>query len=258
MQIIQVLKERYTTARTCWSIAKNMHAYLVQENDHVKQALADIAAAMAQWVAVVHVRRRWIPHRSRRSTGSTGCSVSARTCSSPCASLSSCRCRTRVHSSSHPSNAQRRWRSSNSVSPASRWSEPPWRSSRPPSATTCSATNSIPSNRVVIAAGAVLPFAGRFVKGGHALYTAARMERLYGQEAARWSLALAAGEKMSEERASRGPPSVERGPLYRRQARRSNQRWHGRWSVRWKGWPSSGAARAACRSPPTCPTPSRN
>ena len=90
MQIIQVLKERYTTAAHLLVDRKNMHAYLVQENDHVKQALADIAAAMAQWVAVV-CTPTMDSSPLRRSTGSTGCSVSARTCSSPCASLSSCR-----------------------------------------------------------------------------------------------------------------------------------------------------------------------
>ncbi|MFF0234435.1 pre-toxin TG domain-containing protein [Micromonospora sp. NPDC005254] len=54
-------------------------------------------------------------------------------------------------------------------------------------------------DRCIIAAGVLLPFASRFVKGGRALYTAARMERLYGLGAARWSLALAAGEKVSED-----------------------------------------------------------
>ena len=52
-------------------------------------------------------------------------------------------------------------------------------------------------DRCVIGASALLPFAGRFVKGGRALYTAARMERLYGPQAARYSLALAAGERVS-------------------------------------------------------------
>jgi hypothetical protein len=54
------------------------------------------------------------------------------------------------------------------------------------------------ADRVIIGAGVLLPFAGRFVKAGRAMYTATRLEKLYGPQAYRWSMALAAGEKISE------------------------------------------------------------
>lgn len=54
-----------------------------------------------------------------------------------------------------------------------------------------------PTDRAILAAGALLPFAARFVKGGRALYTAARLERMYGRDAARFSRILGMGERIS-------------------------------------------------------------
>jgi len=54
-----------------------------------------------------------------------------------------------------------------------------------------------PVDRSILAAGALLPFAARFVKGGRALYTAGRLERLYGRDASRFTRILGVGEKMS-------------------------------------------------------------
>ena len=52
-------------------------------------------------------------------------------------------------------------------------------------------------DRGILAAGALLPIASRFVKGGRVLYTAARLEHLYGPGAAKWSIALATGERLA-------------------------------------------------------------
>ena len=210
MQIIQVLKERYTTAAHLLVDRKNMHAYLVQENDHVKQALADIAAAMAQWVAVHYADDGFLTAPAidglhRMLSERQDLLVTLRV-------------------------AQQLPKDTNT------FVIPP--EQRPaaleiiefgiaciPVVGTAVAIFEAtfgydlfgyelnPVDRVVIAAGAVLPFAGRFVKGGHALYTAARMERLYGQEAARWSLALAAGEKMSEDVVARTAISRARAAI---------------------------------------------
>lgn len=52
-------------------------------------------------------------------------------------------------------------------------------------------------DRSVIAASIFLPAAFRLVKSGRALYTSERMVRLYGEDARRWSYAMAMGEKVS-------------------------------------------------------------
>lgn len=53
--------------------------------------------------------------------------------------------------------------------------------------------------RGVLGASILLPAAGRLVKGGRALYTANRMQRLYGDDAFKWSYSLAMGERMSDD-----------------------------------------------------------
>lgn len=54
--------------------------------------------------------------------------------------------------------------------------------------------------RGILGASVLLPFAGRVVKGGRALYTEARLVRLYGSEAATWSRAVGAGARGAAER----------------------------------------------------------
>lgn len=56
-----------------------------------------------------------------------------------------------------------------------------------------------PLERSILAAGALLPIASRLVREGRVLYTAARLERLYGSQASRWSTTLAAGERLSSD-----------------------------------------------------------
>lgn len=53
------------------------------------------------------------------------------------------------------------------------------------------------ADRVILAAGALLPFAARFVKGGRALYTASRLAKLYGRDASRYERVIAIGERYS-------------------------------------------------------------
>ncbi|NMR20210.1 pre-toxin TG domain-containing protein [Cellulomonas fimi] len=53
------------------------------------------------------------------------------------------------------------------------------------------------AERAVLAASILLPAAGRLAKQGRALYTADRMASLYGDDAARWSYAMAMGERVS-------------------------------------------------------------
>lgn len=55
------------------------------------------------------------------------------------------------------------------------------------------------TERTILAATLILPVVGRFVKGGKALYTASRMERLYGRDASVWSKAIGAGEGISRD-----------------------------------------------------------
>jgi hypothetical protein len=55
------------------------------------------------------------------------------------------------------------------------------------------------TERTILAATAVLPTLGRFVKGGKALYTASRMQRLYGRDAKYWSRMIGAGESLSKD-----------------------------------------------------------
>lgn len=54
------------------------------------------------------------------------------------------------------------------------------------------------TERSILAATAILPIAGRFVKAGKALYTATRMQKLYGREVAVWSRTIGAGERISK------------------------------------------------------------
>lgn len=54
--------------------------------------------------------------------------------------------------------------------------------------------------RGILAASVLLPFAGRLVKGGRALYTEARLVSLYGRDAATWSRAMAASGRGFAER----------------------------------------------------------
>lgn len=54
-----------------------------------------------------------------------------------------------------------------------------------------------PLERGVLGAAALIPIAGRLIRGGRALYTTERMVRLYGRDARRWSRILAAGERAS-------------------------------------------------------------
>lgn len=59
-----------------------------------------------------------------------------------------------------------------------------------------------PIDRSVLAAGCLLPVAARLFREGRALYTAARMARLYGRDAADWSLALSRGERLAVDAAA--------------------------------------------------------
>ncbi|HEY0639927.1 MAG TPA: pre-toxin TG domain-containing protein [Pseudonocardiaceae bacterium] len=58
------------------------------------------------------------------------------------------------------------------------------------------------AERAVLAASIILPSAGRLARQGHALYTADRMARMYGHDAARWSYAMAMGERVSADAAA--------------------------------------------------------
>ena len=51
-------------------------------------------------------------------------------------------------------------------------------------------------DRAVLGASVLLPFVGRFIKGGRALYTAERMAKLYGRDAASWSRVISSGERL--------------------------------------------------------------
>lgn len=51
--------------------------------------------------------------------------------------------------------------------------------------------------RGILAATVLLPVAGRFVRGGRALYTEARMVSLYGRDARAWSRVMASGERVT-------------------------------------------------------------
>jgi hypothetical protein len=53
-----------------------------------------------------------------------------------------------------------------------------------------------PLERGALAAFSLVPTVARFVKGGRVLYTAARLEALYGPPAARWNVALAVAERV--------------------------------------------------------------
>ena len=64
-------------------------------------------------------------------------------------------------------------------------------------------------DRAVIAAAVLIPVAARFVKGGRALYSAARLTRMYGGDAARWSKSLAVGERLAAD--SRALRAVSEG-----------------------------------------------
>lgn len=55
-----------------------------------------------------------------------------------------------------------------------------------------------PLERGIIGATVLLPFAGRFAKQGKALYTASRMEKMYGRDAKVWSKMLASGESLNK------------------------------------------------------------
>lgn len=54
--------------------------------------------------------------------------------------------------------------------------------------------------RGILGACVLLPFAGRLAKGGRALYTEARLVRLYGRDAAAWQKAMAASARGFAER----------------------------------------------------------
>ncbi len=53
------------------------------------------------------------------------------------------------------------------------------------------------TERAIIGASVLLPFAGRFVKTGKSLYTADRMKKLYGRDAADWVIAQSRGEALA-------------------------------------------------------------
>jgi len=59
-------------------------------------------------------------------------------------------------------------------------------------------------DRGILGASVLLPFAGRVVKEGRAIYSEARLVRLYGQDAASWSKALGAGGRGVAEREALG------------------------------------------------------
>ncbi|MDT0346404.1 pre-toxin TG domain-containing protein [Streptomyces litchfieldiae] len=54
-----------------------------------------------------------------------------------------------------------------------------------------------PVERAVLGASVLLPAAARLAKGGRALYSAGRMQRMYGREAAAWSRVLGSAERLS-------------------------------------------------------------
>ncbi|KAH8652618.1 hypothetical protein BGZ60DRAFT_436208 [Tricladium varicosporioides] len=56
--------------------------------------------------------------------------------------------------------------------------------------------------RGVLAASVMLPLAGRVFKGGRALYTEARLVKLYGSDAAGWSRVIKSSARASEQKAS--------------------------------------------------------
>ncbi len=56
-------------------------------------------------------------------------------------------------------------------------------------------------DRTILAGSVLLPAAGRLVKGGKALYTTSRMQRMYGRDAGQWSRALATSERLSADAA---------------------------------------------------------
>lgn len=56
--------------------------------------------------------------------------------------------------------------------------------------------------RGILGACVLLPFAGRLVKGGRALYTEARLVRLYGRDAAAWQKAMGASGRGFAERSA--------------------------------------------------------
>lgn len=53
------------------------------------------------------------------------------------------------------------------------------------------------AERAILGASILFPVVGRCVKNGRAIYTANRMSRLYGDDAAKWSSTLAMGERLS-------------------------------------------------------------
>jgi hypothetical protein len=59
-----------------------------------------------------------------------------------------------------------------------------------------------PVERAVLTAGCLLPAVARLFKEGKVLYTAARMTKLYGSDAAEWSLAIARGERLARDPAA--------------------------------------------------------
>jgi hypothetical protein len=52
-------------------------------------------------------------------------------------------------------------------------------------------------DRAILGASVLLPFVGRFIKGGRALYTAERMAALYGRDAVQWSKVISASERLA-------------------------------------------------------------
>ncbi|KAF2276154.1 uncharacterized protein EI97DRAFT_398853, partial [Westerdykella ornata] len=56
--------------------------------------------------------------------------------------------------------------------------------------------------RGIMAASVLLPMAGRLVKGGRALYTEARLVKLYGRDAAGWNRAIRSSARAAEQRSS--------------------------------------------------------
>lgn len=195
-QIAQRLKEQHQVAAHLLVDRKRRLAYLVQENDQVKNALDDLVAALAGWCAV---------HGADDDFLTTSAADGLHRMLSERQDLLGA-----LRLAQHlPKDVEV------SVIPPE---ERPAALEVVEVAVSCipvvgtavavlEATSGYdlfgyeldPVDRCVIGAGVLLPFAGRFVKGGRALYTAARMERLYGPGARRWSLALAAGERISEQ-----------------------------------------------------------
>ncbi|PGH07668.1 hypothetical protein GX51_01677 [Blastomyces parvus] len=56
--------------------------------------------------------------------------------------------------------------------------------------------------QAILAASILLPVAGRMVKGGRALYTEARLVKLYGKDAASWGKVMNASARASEQQAA--------------------------------------------------------